>query len=75
MAHDNVAGRRAEVTPYDFQDRSAAGCTDELRRFEHMTTLVFQNPGTSEVVLRYSTNELHNADGRKVFTVEVSPAG
>ena len=44
--------------------------------------VVFEEPGTAEVVLVYSTRGLewhkpegHKGDGRKVFTVEVSEAG
>lgn len=52
------------------------GCTEELRFFEHTATLVFENPGTARVVLRYSTSGgRRNMDGRKVFGVEVLPAG
>ena len=71
-----VDGLRAEVTPYDFVDWSAAACTLELRLFEHAATLVFEDPGIAEVVLRYSTR-YHDRipDGRKVYAVEVSPAG
>lgn len=73
-----VNGRSAVVTPYDFHSGHEI-CTDILQDFEHRTTVVFPNPGISEIVLRYSTRSgwpsEHNMDGRKVYTVEVSPAG
>lgn len=73
-----VTGRIAEVTPFDYVTTGASGCTDHLAFFEHKATVVFQEPGTAEIVLRYSTRGRprdHNGDGRKVYTVEVSPAG
>ena len=71
-----IDGSAAVVTPYDYDYGAARGvCTAELRRFRHKGIVVFGESGTAEVVLRYSTNVLYNADGRKVFTVEVSPAG
>jgi len=71
----DVDGLSAEVTPYDYLRTGAGVCTDILLRFEHKVTVRFDAPGPGEVVLRYSTDSWdHNSDGRKVFTVEVSPA-
>ena len=70
-----IEGRTAVVTPYDSLDFGAGGCTEELKRFEHKATVVFSDPGIAEIVLRYSTNPSHKGVGRKVYTVEVSPAG
>ena len=72
-----VAGRIAEVTPFDYVTTGAFGCTDHLAFFEHKATVVFREPGTAEIVLRYSTWGRpgdHNGDGRKVYAVEVVPA-
>lgn len=69
----DVDGLTAVVTPYDIQIRSTGGCTEELRRFEHTATVVFDVPGTAEVLLRYSTSYgEYSANARKVFSVEVS---
>lgn len=85
-----VNGRAAVVTPYDLftiADRSCPAegwCgTNPGALFEHKATVVFEEPGTAEVVLVYSTGrgwrdyrpEAHKGDGRKVFTVDVSPSG
>ncbi len=76
----DVTGRTAEVTPYDYLTTGNHACTDHLAFFEHNATVVFPEPGTAEIVLVYSTDwarrpEAHKGDGRKVYTVEVSPAG
>ena len=71
----DIDGLTAEVTPYDYLETRFGVCTDILLRFEHKATVRFDAPGPGEVVLRYSTDNWdHNRDGRKVFTVEVSPA-
>ena len=70
----DVTGRRAEVTPFDYVTTGNYGCTDHLAFFEHKATVVFREPGTAEIVLVYSTDWDENGDGRKVYTVEVSPA-
>lgn len=71
----DVDGLSAVVTPYDYLDKGAGVCTLILLRFDHGTTVVFTEPGDAEVELRYSTDDWdHNADGRKVFPVKVSPA-
>ena len=68
------------VTPYDSVTvYSNAVCTLPLKSFWRTVAVVFAAPGTSAVELRYSTQMgnhpwAHNADGRKVYTVEVSPA-
>lgn len=75
----SVDGRSAVVTPYDFVMVGDVACTLILKVFEHKTTVVFDEPGTAEIVLRYSTGKHfpphdHDAAGRKVYAVEVSPA-
>ena len=70
-----VTGRTAEVTPFDYVTTGDYACTDHLAFFEHKATVVFQEPGTAEIVLVYSTDWDHKEQGRKVYTVEVSPAG
>lgn len=74
-----VNGRSAVVTPYDILRTGDHGCYDEGKFFEHRTTVVFEEPGTAEIVLVYSTGEAnypegHKGDGRKVYTVEVAEA-
>lgn len=70
-----VTGRIAEVTPFDYVTTGNYACTDHLAYFEHKTKVVFQEPGTAEIVLVYSTSWDHKGEGRKVYTVEVTPAG
>ncbi|MCY4571514.1 MAG: hypothetical protein OXF01_01830 [Gemmatimonadetes bacterium] len=75
-----VAGPSAIVTPYDsLMVPSFGGCTQPLRSFWRTAIVVFPDPGTALVELRYSTDmgnspEDHNSDGRKVYTVEVLSA-
>ncbi len=70
-----VTGRIAEVTPFDYlRTGDNAVCTYQLY-LRHSATVVFPEPGTAEIVLVYSTDLDHRGDGRKVYTVEVSPAG
>jgi len=77
-----VDGRSAVLTPYDFLETGDFGCPAYLFFFEHGATVVLEEPGTAEIVLVYSTGstgrpwdpENHKGDGRKVYTVEVSPA-
>ena len=74
-----VTGRIAEVTPFDYVTTGGGVCVDLLAFFEHKATVVFPEPGTARIVLVYSTDwgrpEVQEADGRKVYTVEVAPAG
>ena len=82
-AEVEVDGRSAVVTPYDFlRTGDDFACPLIYRRFEHEATVVFEEPGTAEIVLVYSTGstgelgpESHKGDGRKVYTVEVAEAG
>lgn len=74
-----VTGRVAVVTPFDYLTTGNHGCFTYLNYFEHKATVVFDEPGTAEIVLVYSTDgwyrpEAHRGDGRKVYTVEVSEA-
>ena len=74
-----VTGRVAVVTPFDYLTTGNHGCFTYLTYFEHKATVVFDEPGTAEIVLVYSTDgwyrpEGHRGDGRKVYTVEVSEA-
>ena len=72
----DVDGRTAVVTPYDYLETTAKSCTDDIRYFEHKATVTFMDPGTAQVVLRYSTDSRdRNGDGRAYYTVSVSPAG
>ena len=73
-----VRGRTVIVTPYDFVDRTAQVCTLILMSFDHGVSVVFAEPGTARVELRYTKDfgpqgPRHNAV--RVFTVEVSSAG
>lgn len=74
-----VRGREsAVVTPYDVLAVSPI-CTDDIRFLVHSASVVFDEPGTATVVLRYSTTadprEDRIADGQREYTVEVSRAG
>ena len=83
-----VHGRAAVVTPYDSFTHVGPRCpadgwcgTSPSAFFEHRATVVFEEPGTAEVVLVYSTGfgwfydpEDHKGDGRKVYTVDVAEA-
>lgn len=75
-----MAGPSAIVTPYDSLRVDPLGvCTDILVSFWRTAIVVFPDPGTAIVELRYSTDmgsspEDHNSDGRKVYTVEVLSA-
>lgn len=75
-----MAGPSAIVTPYDSLRVDPLGaCTDILVSFWRTVIVVFPDPGTAIVELRYSTDmgyrpEDHNSDGRKVYTVEVLSA-
>ncbi len=68
-----VTGPIAEVTPYDYVTGSD-GCILLLAYFEHKATVVFQEPGTAAIVLVTGT-DWHKEVKRKLYTVEVSPAG
>ena len=78
--------RTALVIPFDYRiaprpGGNDPGCFPELSMFRHAATLVFEEPGTAEIVLVYSTDrkaylpEHYKGDGRKVYTVEVAEAG
>lgn len=72
-------GQSAVVTPYDSLFVYPGGaCTDILASFWRTAIVVFPDPGSASVELRYSTElgrrpEEHNSDGRRVYTVEVVP--
>ena len=73
-----VDGRSAMVRPMDYF--IVGGCSTDREFVEHRTTRVFEEPGTAEITLWYSdggaiSREDHNGEGRKVYTVTVSPAG
>ena len=83
-------GRSALVVPYDIlttYDKGGfpvtinePGCFGTLYDSEHTATVVFEEPGPAKIILLYSTDGGHlpehfNAAGRKVYTVEVAPAG
>ena len=72
-----VAGRSAEVTPYDLLTSGPIVCTLEIDLYEHKASVMFAESGTAEIELRYSTRrgfspEDFEGDGRMVYTVEVS---
>ena len=68
----------AVVTPYDVLWVRPV-CTDDIRYLKHRATLVFDEPGSRRVVLRYSASYApkrdRTADGQREYLVEVSPAG
>lgn len=68
----------AVVTPYDVLVEAQV-CTDDLLHLRHRATLVFDEPGSRRVVLRYSTSHApkrdRTADGQEAYIVEVSPTG
>ena len=82
-------GRSAVVVPYDILTTyeggfpvtiNDPGCFGSLYDSEHTATVVFEEPGPAKIILLYSTDRGHlpehfNAAGRKVYTVEVAPAG
>ena len=86
-----VLGRSAVVIPYDILttyeggfpqtiDEHAGFCWGVHDTLEHKATVVFEEPGTGEIVLVHSTGggsqpEDFKGDGRKVYTVEVAEAG
>lgn len=72
----DVDGLSAVVTPYDYVRSGGGGdCPSLLAHFDHGTTVVFEEPGDAEIVLRYSTGGgSHNTSGRKASSVKVSPA-
>lgn len=73
-----VDGRSASVIPHDIF--IVGGCSTDPEFVEHRTTRVFDEPGTAEITLWYSDGGAilrkdHSGEGRKVYTVEVSPSG
>ena len=66
------SGRSAVVTPYDYRDPSVL--TDDLRYMEHRTKVVFQDPGTVEIVLVFRTDLGYPGRryGSRAYTVEVT---
>lgn len=74
-----VNGRSATVIPWDML--IVGGCsTTDSKFIEHRVTRVFEEPGTAEITLTISgggaiRREDHRGDERKVYTVEVAPAG
>ena len=69
----------AVVTPYDILLVGTGVCTRDIKYLKHRATLVFDEPGSRRVVLRYSTGNSpkrdRTADGQEEYLVEVSPAG
>lgn len=73
-----VDGRSATVLPTDYF--IVGGCSTDREFVEHRTMRVFEEAGTAEITLWYSDGGAirrvdHDGEGRKVYTVEVSPAG
>ena len=74
-----IAGRSAEVTPYDLLTSGPIVCTLQIDLYEHKASVMFAESGAAEIVLRYSTRggfspDDFEGDGRMVYTVEVVPA-
>lgn len=71
-----VDGRSASFRPIDYF--IVGGCSTHREFIEHRTTLVFDEPGTAEIVLWYSdgwvTRREDHDQGRKVYSVKVSEA-
>lgn len=77
-------GRNAVVVPYDYRPFESPtdndlGCFTGRGLLRHSANVVFEEPGTAEIVLVYSTEggwrpEHYKGDGRKVYTVEVAEA-
>ncbi len=74
-----VTDRVAEVTPFDYLTGDEVCSLLYEGHFEHKAKVVFPEPGFANIVLVYSTAmgrpESDNRDGRKVYSVKVSPAG
>lgn len=65
------SGRSTVVTPYDYMDPSVL--TDDLRYMEHRTKVVFDDPGTAEIVLVFRTDLGYPGRyGSRAYTVEVT---
>ena len=59
------------VTPYDYMNPSVR--TDDLRYMEHRTKVVFDDPGTAEIVLVFRTNlPQPGRYGSRAYKVEVT---
>ncbi len=70
----DIAGRSALVIPYDYLGGAeAVGCGILLTHwFEHKAEVVFDDPGTAEITISYSSDGVYlRRYGYKVYTVEV----
>ena len=73
-----VDGRSAKVVPID--SFIVGGCSTDRQFVEHRTTRVFEEAGTAEITIHYTdggaiSRKDHSGEGRRVYTVAVSPAG
>ena len=69
----DITGDLALVTPYDFLTNGGVCGLLPLRLFEHRANVVFDEPGTAEIVIVYSGNGTYLRQyGTRVYTVEVS---
>lgn len=66
-----VTGRRALVIPYDYPDSAECGILP-LRSFKHRAEVVFNDPGTAEILIAYSSDGWYlRRYGYRDYTVEV----
>lgn len=65
------SGRSAVVTPYDYMDPMVL--TDDLLYLEHRAKVVFDDPGTAEILLVFRTDQGHPGRyGFRAYTMEVT---
>lgn len=69
----NVTGPSALVIPYDYLGSEESLCgLSLLQYFEHRANVVFNDPGTAEITIAYSSDGWYlRRYGYKVYTVEV----
>lgn len=69
----DIVGRSALVIPYDYLGGPGSSCgIKPLRFFEHRAEVVFNDPGTAEVTIMYSSDGWYQRRfGYRYYTVEV----
>ncbi len=69
----DITGRSALVIPYDYLGYGGSSCGVWLIQFfEHKADVVFNDPGTAEITIAYSSDGWYlRRYGYKVYTVEV----
>lgn len=73
-----TSDRAVVVTPFDTLVWARGGyCPQPLNMFEHRATVVFDEPGTAEIVLVFRTFDLlyPGRYGSRAYPVDVSPEG